>query len=94
MFWLPLPSLLLAFWAAQVFKHFRVLGLPAPFAHDGTLSTDKSSFRAKLAGNHHEVWQGLQASPRSAPSKGAKCAHTTGGLCALGLSLSPFITCP
>ena len=23
-------------WAAQVVKHVRLLGLPAPFAHDGT----------------------------------------------------------
>ena len=59
-------------WAAQVIKHFWFWGLPAPFAPDGTVSIDKSRFRAKLAGKHHEVWQGLHASPRSAPSKGAK----------------------
>ena len=59
-------------WAAQVIRQFRSLGLPAPFAHDGTVSIDKSSFRTKLAGKHHEVWQGLHVSPRSAPSKGAK----------------------
>lgn len=59
-------------WAAQVIRQFRSLGLPAPFAHDGTVSIDKSSFRTKLAGKHNEVWQGLHVSPRSAPSKGAK----------------------
>ena len=34
--------------------------------------SDKSSFRRHAAGKSHEVWQGLHASPRSAPSKGAK----------------------
>ena len=70
MFWMPLPGLLLAI--AQIIRHCRSLGLPAPFAHDGTVSMDKSSFRAKLAGKHHEVEQGLHRSPRSAPSKGPK----------------------
>ena len=59
-------------WAAQVVKHVRSLGLPAPFAHDGTVLSDKSSFRRHAAGNFREVWQGLHASPKSAPSKGAK----------------------
>ena len=59
-------------WAAQVVKHVRSLGLPAPFAHDGTVLIDKPSFRRHVAGKSHEVWQGLHASPRSAPSKRAK----------------------
>ena len=50
----------------------RSLGLPAPVAHDGTVLFDKSSFRCHAAGKSHEIWQGLHASPRSAPSKGAK----------------------
>ena len=58
-------------WAAQVVQHVRSLGLPAPFAPDGTVLIDKSSFRRHAAGKSHEVWQGLHASPRSAPSKGA-----------------------
>ena len=58
-------------WAAQVVKHVRLLGLPAPFAHDGTVLIDKSSFRRHAAGKSREVWQGLHASPRS-PSKWAK----------------------
>ena len=42
-------------WATQVIRQFRSLGLPAPFAHDGTVSIDKSSFCIRLAGKHHEV---------------------------------------
>ena len=42
------------------------------FAPDGTVLIDKSSSRRHAAGKSHEVWQGLHASPRSAPSKGAK----------------------
>ena len=59
-------------WAAQVVRHVRALGLPAPFAPDGTVLIDKSSFHRHAAGKSHEVWQGLHASPRSASSKGAK----------------------
>ena len=59
-------------WAAQVVKHVWSLGLPAPFAHDGTVLIDKPSFRRHAASKSHEVWQGLHASPRSAPSKRAK----------------------
>ena len=61
-----------AIWAAQVVKHVQSLGLPAPFAHDGTVLIDKSSFRCHAAGKSREVWQGLHASPRSAVSKGAQ----------------------
>ena len=46
-------------WAAQNVKHVRSLGLPAPFAHDGTVLFDKSSFRRHAAGKSHEGWQGL-----------------------------------
>ena len=49
-------------WAAQVIEHFRSLGLPAP-------PMGKSSFCTEPASKHHEVWQGLHVSPRSAPSK-------------------------
>ena len=58
-------------WAAQVVKHVRPLGLPAPFAHDGTVLIDKPSFRRHAAGKFLEVWQGLHASCKSAHSKGA-----------------------
>ena len=62
--------------AAQVIKPFWSLGLPAPLAHDGTVSIDESGFGAKLAGKLYVVWHGRHASPRSAPSKGAKlCTH-------------------
>lgn len=67
-----------ASWAAQVVEHVRPLGLPAPFAHDVTVLIDKPSFRRHAAGKSHEVWQGLHAAPRSAPSKGAKlCTYRT-----------------
>ena len=59
-------------WVAQVVKHVQSLGFRTPFAHDGTVLIDKPSFRRHAAGKSHEVWQGLHASPRSAPSKGAK----------------------
>ena len=59
-------------WAAEDIKDFWSLGLPAPFAPDASVYIDKNSFSIKLAGKQHEVWQGLHASPRSAPSKGAK----------------------
>ena len=52
-----------ASWAAQVVKHVRSRGLPAPFAHDGTVLIVKSSFRRHAAGKFREVWQGLHASP-------------------------------
>ena len=58
--------------AAQVIKQNGSLGLLAPFTHDGAVAIDKSSLCFKPAGKHHKVWQGLHASPRSAPSKGAK----------------------
>ena len=69
-------------WAAQVIKQFRSLGLPAPFAHDGTVSIDKSSFRAKLAGKHHEVWQGLHVSPAVCAFRGGKIVHVSPVVCA------------
>ena len=37
-------------WAAQVVKHVRSLGLPSPFAHDGIVLIDKSSFCRHAAG--------------------------------------------
>ena len=37
-------------WAAQVVKHVRSLGLPAPCAHYGTVLIDKSSFCRHAAG--------------------------------------------
>ena len=52
-------------WAAQVVKHVKLLGLPAPFAPDGTVLIDKPTFCCHAAGKSHEVWQGLHASPRS-----------------------------
>ena len=55
-----------------VIKHFMPLGLPTPFAPDGSVSIDKSSISRKIAGKQYDVWQGLHAFPRSSPSKGAK----------------------
>ena len=59
-------------WAAQVVKHVRSVGLPAPYAHAGTVLIDNSGFRCHAAGKSHEVWRGVHASPKSASSKGAK----------------------
>ena len=42
-----------AIWAAQGVKHVRSLGLPAPFATDGTVLIDKSSFRHHADKSHH-----------------------------------------
>ena len=81
-------------WAAQVIRHFRSLGLPAPFAHDGTVSTDKSSFHTKLAGKHHEVWQGLHVSPRSAPSNGAKLCKYHRWFARIGPVSEPYFHLP
>ena len=49
-------------WAAQVIKHVRSLGLPAPLTRNGILFSDKFSLRTDLAGKHHKVWQELHAS--------------------------------
>ena len=81
-------------WAAQVVKHVRSLGLPAPFAHDGTVLIGKSSFRPQAAGKSHEVWQGLHASPGSAHSKGPSCARVIAGLHASVRCQSHTFSCP
>ena len=41
--------------AAQVVKHVQSLGLPAHFAHDGSVLIDKFSVRCLAAGKSHEV---------------------------------------
>ena len=64
------------------------------FAPDGTVLIDKSSFRCHAAGKSHEVWQGLHASPRSAPSKGRSCAQTIVGLRVLVPCQSHTFSCP
>ena len=81
-------------WAAQVVKHVRSLGLPAPFAHDGTVLIDKSSFCRHAAGKDHEVWQGLHASPRSAPSKGAKLCTYHRWFLRIGRVPEPYFQLP
>ena len=60
-------------WAAQFVKHVWPTGLTAPLAHDGTIASH-SLVRLSSPCCWHRSWgrQGLHASPRSAPSKGAK----------------------
>ena len=81
-------------WAAQVVKHVRSLGLPAPFAHDGTVLIDKPSFR-RHAGKSHEAWQGLHAAVPLGlrPPKGPSCARIIAGLHALVRCLSHTFSC-
>ena len=79
-------------WAAQVVKHVRSLGLPV--AHDGTVLIDKPSFRRHAAGKSHEVWQGLHASPRSAPSKGAKLCTYHRWFARIGPVREPYFQLP
>ena len=81
-------------WAAQVVKHIRSFGLSAPFAPDGTVLIDKSSFCRHAAGKCHGVWQGLHASPRSTPSKGAKLCTYHRWLARIGPVLEPYFQLP
>ena len=81
-------------WAAQIVRHVRSLGLPALLAPDGTVLIDKSSFRRHAADKSHEVWQGLHASPRSAPTKGAKLCTYYRWLRASVLCQSRTFSCP
>ena len=90
----PLAKPSSANWAARVVKHVRSLGLPAPFAPDGTFLIDKSSFCCRAAGKYHEVWQGLHASFRSAPFKGAKlCTYHRWFVCTVPVP-EPYLQLP
>ena len=59
--WLPRLTSMSGYWACQ-----RPLIMMVQFP------IDKSSVCRKAAGTFYEVWQGLHASPRSAPSTGAR----------------------
>lgn len=76
MFWTPLPSLPLATGqpkSSGIFNHWvDQHPLLVRGGHGGTFSSNKSSFRTRLAGKHHELWQGLHVYPQSAPSKAAE----------------------
>ena len=64
------------------------------YAHDGTVLIDKSSFCCHAAGKSHEVWQGLHASPRSAPSKGAKLCTYHRWVARIGPVPEPYFQLP
>ena len=80
-----------AVWAAQVVKHVRPLGLSSRFAHDGTVLINNSSIRCHGTDRYHELWQGLHACPKSAPSKHRmQRTHITSGTASLaGLTKRP-----
>ena len=75
-------------------KAIQSLGLPAPFAHDGAVLIDKPSFPRHAAGKPHEVWQGLHASPRYAPSKGAELRTYHRGFARSGPVPEPYFQLP
>ena len=59
-------------WAGHLVKHFHVLGLPLPFARDGSVCIDFNTYQNSARQHSSRVWEGLHVSPRTCPSKGAK----------------------
>ena len=64
--------------------------LSSCFAHDGTILIDKSSPHHHAAGKDHEAEQGLDASPRSAPSKRDKLCTYHCWFAHIGPLLEPY----
>ena len=83
-----------ASWAAQVVKHVRSLGLPAPFAHDCTALIDKSSFVAMLLANLMRSGRAYMLPLGQRPPEGPNCARIIPGLHALVRCQSHTFSCP
>ena len=65
----PLPC---ANWARGIEMKLATLGMAPPFISSGIGALDSHSFVAKMAEVRQRTWDGLDVSPRTAPSKGAK----------------------
>ena len=53
-------------------RQYAGLGMSSPFLSSGIVALNPLGFQANMEGQHSRDWDGLHASPRLAPSRGAK----------------------
>ena len=82
-------------WAAGIVRQYAGLGMPSPFSSSGVVALNSLGFQANVEGQHRKVWDGLHASPRLAPSKGAKlCTYFAWFLRPGRLGVEPYFDIP